>query len=266
MNQAALSDDERTTALGLFNTARSYWRSAEHLNVSQVKVTHPQAPVTFLFCHAIELYLKAFLRGRGRSIKDLRKWGHNVATLAATAQADGLGLEAPSVETLSHISDADVAIEARYIVTGFKTIPTVDALAHVAEELDEVVARDLAKLGAPVRERTFEKVTPDTQADEEQRIKEELSELAERDREILAYLLHHNQRMFECAMDGGARMLISRGIVRSALRPGQVFDPENMPMEIPRPIWNVLKRHRSMFPYEPSEDGGHPWRVHWMLR
>ena len=25
-----IDDDERTNALGLFNTARSYWRSAEH--------------------------------------------------------------------------------------------------------------------------------------------------------------------------------------------------------------------------------------------
>jgi hypothetical protein len=57
-------DDERTNALGLFNTARSYWRSAEHLSVARIEVTHPQAPITFLLCHALELYLKAFLRGK----------------------------------------------------------------------------------------------------------------------------------------------------------------------------------------------------------
>ena len=61
---STIDDDERTNAVGLFNTARSYWRSAEYLNVANLSVTHPQAPVTFLFCHAIELYLKAYLRGR----------------------------------------------------------------------------------------------------------------------------------------------------------------------------------------------------------
>jgi hypothetical protein len=267
MTPTSVTDDERTTAVGLFNTAQSYWRSAEHLNAAKIKVSHPQAPLVFLFCHAIELYLKAFLRNKAHTLNELRKWGHNVANLAEAAKLDGLKLDAASGETLLHIADADVAIESRYIVTGFKTVPTIEALAEVAEELDGVVGRALANTGAPIRQQKFDKPSPDADQDEEHRIEEEIGELAEQDREILAYLLHHNQRMFECALDGGnARMLISRGLVRNALRPGQVFDPENVPMEVPRHVWNILKKHKSKFPYRPSEDGGHPWRVHWMLR
>jgi hypothetical protein len=57
-----MSDEiERTSPLGLFNYARSYWRSAEYLHAAKLKLTHPSAPATFLFYHAIELYLKAFL-------------------------------------------------------------------------------------------------------------------------------------------------------------------------------------------------------------
>jgi hypothetical protein len=38
--------------------------------------TIPQAAVTFLFCHAIELYLKAYLRGVGRkSVEQLKHYG-----------------------------------------------------------------------------------------------------------------------------------------------------------------------------------------------
>ena len=262
-----IPDDERTNALGLFNTARSYWRSAEYLNAAQVKVTHPQAPVTFLLCHAIELYLKAFLRGKDHTLTELRNWGHNVASLAEAAKVNDLSLGAPSYETLSHVAEAGVAIEARYIVTGFKTVPTIEALSDVAQELDDLVGRALANKGVSIRQEKFEKPLHNTDQDEERRIEQELEELTEQDREILGYLLHHNQRVFECALDGGnARMLISRGIVRTALRPGQVFDSENVPMEIPKHIWNILKKHRSMFPYSPSDDGGHPWRVHWMLR
>lgn len=46
-----IDDNERTNAVGLFNTARSYWRSTEHLNAAaaQIDVTHPLAPVTFLW-------------------------------------------------------------------------------------------------------------------------------------------------------------------------------------------------------------------------
>ncbi len=267
MSKTDPTDEERTSALGLFNTARSYWRSGKHLHAAQIKVTHPQAPITFLFCHAIELYLKAFLRANEHSLSELRKWGHNVANLAEAVKKDGLNLGAPSAETLSHVVDADVAMESRYIVTGFKTVPTIEALADVAQELDAAVGRALVKAGATIHEQKFETPLPNADQDEDRQIEEELGELTEQDREILAYLLHHNQRMFECALDGGnARMLITRGIVRNALRPGQVFDPENVPMEVPRHIWSVLKKHQSMFPYEPSEDEGHPWRVHWMLR
>ena len=61
-------DDERTNAVGLFNAARSYRRSAEHVDAANLKVSHPRAPVTFLFCDAIELYLKPYVRRSGSSI------------------------------------------------------------------------------------------------------------------------------------------------------------------------------------------------------
>ena len=67
-----MSDDDRTTPLGLFNYARSYWQSAVLLHHARAKVTHPDAPVTLLLAHAIELYLKAFLRLRGVGIEQVR--------------------------------------------------------------------------------------------------------------------------------------------------------------------------------------------------
>jgi hypothetical protein len=151
----AIDDDERTNALGLFNTARSYWRSAEHLNAANLKVTHPQAPVTFLFCHAIELYLKAYLRDAGNGVTQLKKIGHRIAELAKSATETGLKIEPEQSEILSHIDDGDVAIEARYIVTGFKRQPTIDALSAVAETLDKNVGQILELKGLPIRAETF---------------------------------------------------------------------------------------------------------------
>jgi hypothetical protein len=40
-----MSDDDRTTPLGLFNYARSYWQSGVLLHDASAKVTHPDAPV-----------------------------------------------------------------------------------------------------------------------------------------------------------------------------------------------------------------------------
>jgi hypothetical protein len=69
-----MSDDDRTTPLGLFTYGRSYWQSGVLLHDARAKVIHPDAPVTLLFAHAIELYLKAFLRLRGVGIDQKQLW------------------------------------------------------------------------------------------------------------------------------------------------------------------------------------------------
>jgi len=88
-----MSDDDRTTPLGLFNYARSYWQSAVLLHHARAKVTHPDAPVTLLLAHAIELYLKAFLRLRGVGIEQVRTtFGHDFESLVDEASSRGLSL------------------------------------------------------------------------------------------------------------------------------------------------------------------------------
>jgi hypothetical protein len=62
-----LCELERTTALGLFNVAESYWRAAMHIHSSALLKGMHNSPVSFLFYHAIELYLKAFLRHHGHT-------------------------------------------------------------------------------------------------------------------------------------------------------------------------------------------------------
>jgi hypothetical protein len=90
------------------------------------------------------------------------------------------------------------------------------------------------------------------------------------ERAVIAYLIAKNQKTFSAEADGGkARVLLSRGIVTILARPGQQLDPENVPMAIPDPLWEVLQQHKQEFPYEPVEDDGvevHPWRIHWMAR
>jgi hypothetical protein len=55
-------DNERTNSMGLFNTAEAYWMSAVALQAAKVRAGHASQPVRFLYYHAIELYLKAWLR------------------------------------------------------------------------------------------------------------------------------------------------------------------------------------------------------------
>jgi hypothetical protein len=83
-------DDDRTTSMGLFNTAEAYRLAGTVLEQRQtVKIGHADKPVQFLFCHAIELYLKALLR-QEHSVEAIKKnLGHNTKRLVEAAGGSG---------------------------------------------------------------------------------------------------------------------------------------------------------------------------------
>lgn len=94
--------------------------------------------------------------------------------------------------------------------------------------------------------------------------------MTNKDREIIGYLLYHNQKTFQAESDGGyAAPLISKGIIRVACKPGQIFDHSWTPFEVPDYAWSELEKNKSSFPYTPPQKGEiekHPWAIHWMVR
>lgn len=89
--------------------------------------------------------------------------------------------------------------------------------------------------------------------------------MTEDDRKIVGHLLHHNRKTFSGAIDGGlARELIARGIVNTAIRPGYSYDQLHIPFVVNDEAWAVLVEHKDQFPFIEDEDGGDPWRAHWM--
>lgn len=263
-----LTPEERTTPLGLFNFARSYWRSSEQLRDSKPDVSHPDAPIVFLLYHAIELYLKAYVRSAGYNLQQLKDISHNITKAGRAAKKEGLDLTDDDFALLALIDAYDNVIRSRYITTGAYTRPEDDALSSFCEYLDKTVGERLTADGHPVRATQF---SPPVKRSAGQTVDEHLTEeietLSKKEREILAYLLHHNQRMFTCDADGGhATTLLSRGIARRALKDGQVFNYEDMPVEIPLEVWRFLRARVDQFQYEGDEDAPYPWRVHWMER
>src|SRR5205809_1012144 len=115
-------DDQnnRTTSMGLFNTAEAYWLSAVALEKAKVKSGHAHRPIRFLHYHAIELYLKALLREKYAVDKLRKKFGHNIERLAKGAEKLGLRLLDEDREVFNLMGDTDAVIEARYICTGPK--------------------------------------------------------------------------------------------------------------------------------------------------
>ena len=91
--------------------------------------------------------------------------------------------------------------------------------------------------------------------------------MTDKDREIIGYLLYHNQKMFQATQDGGyAAPLISKGVIKISLRHGQTFDASHVPFEIPNYAWSVFEENKKLFPYNPPPKGKaekHPWALPW---
>jgi HEPN domain-containing protein len=157
-----MSADDRTTPFGLFNYARSYWQSAVHLHHAKVKVTHPDAAITLLLAHAVELYIKAYLRLQGLSAEDLKtSFGHDFRRLIDEGQARGLHFDEEDKEVAAILTEQESIRRSRYIETGSYTRPSLRALSAICKSLDQAVAAALAQAGHPVRNEALHHIETD---------------------------------------------------------------------------------------------------------
>jgi len=156
------SDDDRTSPLGLFNFARSYWQSGVILHQARAKVTHRDAPVTLLLAHAFELYLKAFLRLQGMSVTEIKTgFGHDFRKLLAEAEARGLHFNDESKEVAEILTEQESIRRSRYIETGYYSRPSLRALSRTCCRLDESLSQFLKAAGCPIRTDTFQHIETD---------------------------------------------------------------------------------------------------------
>lgn len=157
-----MSDDDRTTPLGLFTYARSYWQSGVLLHDAQAKVIHPDAPVTLLLAHAIELYLKAFLRLRGVGIDEVKNsFGHDFKKLVDEASSRGLTLVAEDRDIAAILTEKESIRRAAYIETGYYQRPGLAALSRTCRSLDQSVSAALKDAGMSVQSTKLNHVEAD---------------------------------------------------------------------------------------------------------
>jgi hypothetical protein len=116
-------------------------------------ITHPIAPVTLLLAHAIELYIKSYLRLQGLSAEDLKKkFGHDFRELLAEASSRGLLFDVEDKEVAAVLTEQESIRHSRYIETGSLRRPSLDALSRTCRSLDETVSTALKEAGESVRE------------------------------------------------------------------------------------------------------------------
>jgi hypothetical protein len=123
--------------IGVFNYASSYLEAGRALKAAGVRSTHSDAPVQFLYYHAIELFLKSFLMLRGCSLEQLRKrpFGHRIDVLAETSVDRGLHLDDEDKQVIDLMATGNNVIDARYLRLGLFRLPTIEALDRTAQSL-----------------------------------------------------------------------------------------------------------------------------------
>lgn len=148
-----LDEEERSTPLGFYNYAEAYWSAAAQLLSADLKSTHRDAPIRFLYYHAIELYLKSFLRFNSVRARDLRgrKFGHDVGVLSTTAAKLGLFFEDEDKEIFSLMASTDAQLRSRYLQIGFFNWPTIEGLERTCRSLRLSVGEALRSGGIPIR-------------------------------------------------------------------------------------------------------------------
>ena len=132
-----MSDDNRTTGMGLWTDANEMLQAAKHLIT--VKRFELSQPLHFLLGHALELAFKSYLCAKGASQKSLRAIGHDLVVakeLAVTAGIEELTLlDEQEHLAISMINEYYRRKEFEYRVTGVKIYPEAKRLVELVEKL-----------------------------------------------------------------------------------------------------------------------------------
>lgn len=101
------------TPFGIFLLAQSF-EEAGHLVLVHAARQFSDHPQRLLFLHAIETYLRAYLRLHGTQPEQLRAYMHDVGKMLTDAQSRGLSLDQAAVEYLRASSEAGDYVRVRY--------------------------------------------------------------------------------------------------------------------------------------------------------
>lgn len=142
--QPTTTIDDRTNDLGLFMYAHAYWEAASNLEDASTDSGHSNAPIQFLYCHAVELLMKSYLRSQNLPLKEVRSMRHDLVRVGERAEECGLALSEVDREILGWITES--GLTHRYIVTGFTSGPRNESLWRLCLILFQLVGEELIRL------------------------------------------------------------------------------------------------------------------------
>jgi len=139
---------DRSPPIGVFNFARSYFKAASYLQdaLDKGKAHLPfEMPVYYLYSHALELTLKAFLQTKGLTVDELRSrgLGHKFQALWDESIARGLKMrgetQAAVAETIELLDPFSVGFDFRYLKVGAMRRPSLEAVRQAVKCLMDFV-------------------------------------------------------------------------------------------------------------------------------
>ncbi|MFD1942989.1 HEPN domain-containing protein [Paradevosia shaoguanensis] len=137
-----IPESSGATPFGIFLLADDFLQAARL--VTSASGSPAQGPGRLLSYHAVELFLKAYLRSRGESIASLRGHGHDLESMLRQAEALGL-VSSPKVRKFARkIGWHNDYVRARYLVTRAEGADAARRILGCAEEVREQVRRALS--------------------------------------------------------------------------------------------------------------------------
>jgi hypothetical protein len=142
------------TPLGVFNSAHAYLFDAAMLYMAarRPRNWHYEAPVRLLYFHAIELFLKVYLRITGLTEDELskRSYGHDLKRLIDEAEARCMPVT-KCIDLVRIFHEAEEArdrpIDTRYLKTGTFSKLKIIHLDEATRDLQSIVRGALHAAG-----------------------------------------------------------------------------------------------------------------------
>ena len=144
--------EERTSARGLLNYAHEYYASYELIQSQRPKMNEYFAVKYYLLCHALELTMKAWLRHKGATYKELKTLGHDLERIMTVLYEQHQLLFSAEIQAMiSLVNQHYSQKEFEYALKGTKTVPEITDLAGSVALLQAKARFDIQLDGDPRR-------------------------------------------------------------------------------------------------------------------
>jgi hypothetical protein len=139
--------DASSTAHAYFQQAETYRSGAETLVAAARGTALLSMPISNLYFHAIEMYLKCYLSLNGMSVEELDgKYNRNFRRMRKRLNDFGLKLVGQDKATLEYFVRTPLSVRTRYLSTAYYYMPTTEDLGGLCDALrDQITAS--GKLG-----------------------------------------------------------------------------------------------------------------------